>query len=180
MFPDAARYRDTMGPDWAQIEVLYGMLADVAPSPVVTLNRAVAVAETAGPEAALALVEPLLEEPALRLQHRVHAVHGHLLERLGRTEESRRHLAEFKRIEADLRRMEQLQAEIAKAPKNPAPRREMGLICLRNGQDQEALRWLYGVLDTHPNDHATHEALANHFQARGDTDRAFYHRSRAR
>jgi Flp pilus assembly protein TadD len=102
------------------------------------------------------------------------------LERLGRTEESRLHLAEFKRIEADLRRMEQLQAEIAKAPNNPAPRREMGLICLRNGQDQEALRWLYGVLDTHPNDRATHEALANHFQARGDTDRAFYHRSRAR
>jgi len=102
------------------------------------------------------------------------------LERLGRTEESRVHLAEFKRIEADLRRMEQLQAEIAKAPKNPAPRREMGLICLRNGQDQEALRWLYGVLDTHPNDRATHEALANHFQSRGDTDRAFYHRSRAR
>ena len=75
---EAAAAADT---DWAQIEVLYGMLADLAPSPVVTLNRAVAIAETAGPEAALAMVEPLLDEPALRRQHRVHAVHGHLLER---------------------------------------------------------------------------------------------------
>ena len=84
-----AEATDATATDWAQIEVLYTMLAELAPSPVVTLNRAVAIAETTGPEAALALVEPLLAEPALRRQHRVHAVQGHLLERLGRTEESR-------------------------------------------------------------------------------------------
>jgi predicted RNA polymerase sigma factor len=75
--------------DWAQIEVLYGMLADLTPGPVVTLNRAVAVAETSGPQAALELVEPLLEDPALRRTHRLHAVHAHLLERAGRVDEAR-------------------------------------------------------------------------------------------
>jgi RNA polymerase sigma factor (sigma-70 family) len=75
--------------DWAQIEVLYGMLADLTPGPVVTLNHAVAVAETRGPQAGLAMVEPLLDEPALRRTHRVHAVHAHLLERAGRADEAR-------------------------------------------------------------------------------------------
>ncbi len=75
--------------DWAQIEVLYDMLADLTPGPVVTLNRAVAVAETRGPEAGLALVEPLLDDPALRRTHRLHAVRAHLLERAGRRDEAR-------------------------------------------------------------------------------------------
>ena len=75
--------------DWAQIEVLYGMLADLTPGPVVTLNRAVAVAETRGPEAALAMVEPLLDDRALQRTHRLHAVHAHLLERAGRRDEAR-------------------------------------------------------------------------------------------
>ncbi|MBF4764620.1 sigma-70 family RNA polymerase sigma factor [Nocardioides islandensis] len=75
--------------DWVQIEVLYGMLADLAPGPVVTLNHAVAVAETRGPQAGLAMVEPLLDDPALRRTHRVHAVHAHLLERAGRVDEAR-------------------------------------------------------------------------------------------
>ena len=69
--------------DWAQIEVLYGMLADLTPGPVVTLNHAVAVGETRGPEAALAMLAPLFDEPALRRTHRLHAVHAHLLERAG-------------------------------------------------------------------------------------------------
>ena len=75
--------------DWAQVAALYAMLADVAPSPVVTLNRSVAVAEVEGPDAGLALVEPLLDHPALRRGHRVHAVHAHLLERSGRPVEAR-------------------------------------------------------------------------------------------
>jgi RNA polymerase sigma factor (sigma-70 family) len=68
--------------DWAQIEVLYGMLADLTPGPV-------AVAETRGAEAGLALVEPLLDDPSLRRTHRLHAVHAHLLERAGRRDEAR-------------------------------------------------------------------------------------------
>lgn len=77
---EAPTYSDT---DWQQIAILYSMLDRVAPSPAVTLNRAVAVAESGGPEAGLALVEPLLEQPAMRRHHRTHAVRAHLLERRG-------------------------------------------------------------------------------------------------
>jgi predicted RNA polymerase sigma factor len=65
------------------------MLESVAPGPVVTLNHAVAVAEVDGPAAALALLEPLLADRQLRHHHRLHAVHGHLLERSGRPAEAR-------------------------------------------------------------------------------------------
>jgi predicted RNA polymerase sigma factor len=82
---EAATAADT---DWAQIDVLYGMLERLAPSPVVTMNHAVAVAEVGGPRAGLDLVEPLRSDRALRRHHRLHAVRAHLLERLGETEEA--------------------------------------------------------------------------------------------
>ncbi|MBF6328898.1 RNA polymerase sigma factor [Nocardia transvalensis] len=69
--------------DWRQISLLYGMLARVAPSPIVTLNRAVAVGMALGPEAGLALVDPLLDDPAMLRHHRTHAVRAHLLEMAG-------------------------------------------------------------------------------------------------
>lgn len=94
--------------------------------------------------------------------HEIHFQLGRCLELLGRLDESRYHLDEFKRIEADLRRMELLLAEIAKDPGDPSPRREVGTICLRNGQTQEGLRWLNGVLETHPGDPATLRLLATY------------------
>ncbi|MGA9747373.1 MAG: DUF6596 domain-containing protein [Nocardioides sp.] len=69
--------------DWPQIALLYAMLHDLAPGPAVTLNRAVAVAMTAGPVAGLAMLAPLLEDPAMRRHHRTHAVRAHLLEMVG-------------------------------------------------------------------------------------------------
>jgi RNA polymerase sigma factor (sigma-70 family) len=101
--------------DWAQIVVLYDLLADLAPSPIVSLNRAVAVAETEGAQAALALVEPLLDEAALRRQHRVHAVHGHLLERLGRVDEARAAYAVAARLATSVPEQRYLQARAAAA-----------------------------------------------------------------
>jgi RNA polymerase sigma factor (sigma-70 family) len=77
---EAARAEDT---DWEQIDVLYGMLDMVSPGPVVTLNRAVAVAVVRGPAAGLALLDPLLEDRRLRRHHRLHAVRAHLLEMQG-------------------------------------------------------------------------------------------------
>jgi RNA polymerase sigma factor (sigma-70 family) len=74
---EARRPRDT---DWAQIEVLYRMLEEVAPSPVVTLNHAVAVAMMDGPAAGLRLIEPLVTDKHLARSHRIHAVRAHLLE----------------------------------------------------------------------------------------------------
>jgi predicted RNA polymerase sigma factor len=71
------------GTDWRQITLLYAMLARVAPSPVVTLNQAVALGMAFGPEAGLPLIGPLLDDPAMRRHHRTHAVHAHLLEMTG-------------------------------------------------------------------------------------------------
>ena len=80
--------------DWARIVELYGMLADVAPSPIVELNRAVAVGMASGPEAALPIVDALQEEPALQNYHLLWSVRGDLLVKLGRKEEARQ---EFER-----------------------------------------------------------------------------------
>ena len=99
--------------DWAQVVVLYDLLGNLAPSPVVSLNRAVAVAETEGAESALALVVPLLDDPALRRQHRVHAVHAHLLERLGRTDEAGAAYAVAARLATSVPEQRYLQARAA-------------------------------------------------------------------
>ncbi|WP_406332336.1 RNA polymerase sigma factor [Streptomyces sp. NBC_00203] len=99
----AYAYEDT---DWAQIATLYGLLAARSPSPVVELNRAVAVSMAEGPEPALALVDGLATEPALRDYHLLPSVRGDLLARLGRTAEAR---AEFARA-ASLARNERERA----------------------------------------------------------------------
>jgi RNA polymerase sigma factor (sigma-70 family) len=80
--------------DWEAIVALYDALAQIAPSPVVELNRAVAIGMTFGPEAALVLVDELAAEPALKGYHWLPSVRGDLLAKLGRQEEAR---AEFER-----------------------------------------------------------------------------------
>nr|WP_322621439.1 DUF6596 domain-containing protein [Streptomyces acidicola] len=88
--------------DWTRIAALYGLLAARTPSPVVELNRAVAVSMADGPGPALEIVDRLAAEPALRDYHLLPSVRGDLLDRLGRTEEAR---AEFERA-AELTRNE--------------------------------------------------------------------------
>jgi RNA polymerase sigma factor (sigma-70 family) len=83
--------------DWTRIASLYGVLNEVAPSPVVELNRAVAVSMADGPAAGLALVDRLTGEPALRGYHLLPSVRGDLLAKLGRAGEAR---AEFERAAA--------------------------------------------------------------------------------
>jgi RNA polymerase sigma-70 factor, ECF subfamily len=80
--------------DWARIAALYSELAEVAPSPVVELNRAVAVGMAWGPAAGLELVNPLASDPAMQNYHLLPSVRGDLLKKLGRMEEAR---AEFER-----------------------------------------------------------------------------------
>ena len=87
----AVRYEDT---DWTTIATLYDRLAALTPSPVVELNRAVAVSMAEGPAAGLELVDALVADPALRDYHLLPSVRGDLLERLGRRAEAR---AEFER-----------------------------------------------------------------------------------
>jgi predicted RNA polymerase sigma factor len=87
----AVRAEDT---DWVRIASLYGALALIAPSPIVELNRAVAVSMADGPDAGLALVDALLDEPALRHYHLLPSVRGDLLVKVGRSAEAK---AEFER-----------------------------------------------------------------------------------
>jgi RNA polymerase sigma-70 factor, ECF subfamily len=83
--------------DWRRIAELYGALGALAPSPVVELNRAVAVAMAEGPAAGLALVDALAGEPALRGYHLLPSARADLLSRLGRLAEAR---LEFERAAA--------------------------------------------------------------------------------
>lgn len=75
--------------DWARMAALYAELARITPSPVVELNRAVAVSRHAGPAAGLAVLAPLLDEPALARYPWLSAVRGDLLQQLGRADEAR-------------------------------------------------------------------------------------------
>jgi predicted RNA polymerase sigma factor len=75
--------------DWARIVALYDGLAALTGSPVVELNRAVALTMAFGPEAGLELVDSLTDDPALRGYHLLPSVRGDLLVRLGRTAEAR-------------------------------------------------------------------------------------------
>jgi len=80
--------------DWPRIAALYDAVAQLAPSPVVELNRAVAVGMAFGPAAGLDLVDALIPDPSLQAYHLLPAVRGDLLRKLGRSEEAR---AEFER-----------------------------------------------------------------------------------
>ncbi|UNO43841.1 RNA polymerase sigma factor [Streptomyces sp. MST-110588] len=84
-----ARARTAEETDWRRIAALYEALARIGPSPVVELNRAVAVAMAYGPGPALDLVDALAAEPSLRGYHLLPSVRGDLLERLERYEEAR-------------------------------------------------------------------------------------------
>jgi RNA polymerase sigma factor (sigma-70 family) len=97
-----ARARSAEATDWARIVGLYAKLGEATPSPIIELNRAVALAMLFGPEAGLAIVDALMLEPALKTYHLLPSVRGDLLKKLGRLDEARR---EFERA-ADLTRNE--------------------------------------------------------------------------
>ena len=92
-----ARARTPEDTDWARIVGLYGALARLVPSPVVELNRAVALAMHLGPAAGLQIVDALGSEPALKAYHLLPSVRGDLLQKLGRFDEAR---GEFERAAA--------------------------------------------------------------------------------
>ena len=89
-----ARARTSEETDWPQIAALYDALAQLTPSPVIELNRAVAVAMAFGPAAGLEIVDELRSEPSLQNYHLLPAVRGDFLLKLGRLDEAR---AEFER-----------------------------------------------------------------------------------
>jgi RNA polymerase sigma factor (sigma-70 family) len=92
-----ARARTSDETNWVRIAALYAVLAQLMPSPVVELNRAVALAMAFGPQAGLDVVDTLVAEPSLASYHLLPSVRGDLLEKLGRFDEAR---AEFERAAA--------------------------------------------------------------------------------
>lgn len=84
-----ARARSAEETDWTRITALYDALAQLTPSPVVELNRAVAYAMAFGPAAGLEIIEPLRLEASLKGYHLLPSVRGDLLAKLGRFEEAR-------------------------------------------------------------------------------------------
>ena len=92
-----ARARTAAATDWARIVALYDALAELTPSAVVELNRAVAVGMAFGPAAGLELVDALISEPSLKTYHFLPSVRGDLLAKLGRHDEAR---LEFERAAA--------------------------------------------------------------------------------
>ncbi|HWX10558.1 MAG TPA: RNA polymerase sigma factor [Trinickia sp.] len=107
-----ARTRTAAETDWVQIVALYDALAQVSPSPVVELNRAVAVGMAFGPEAGFAIVETLSTAPALARYHWLPSVRGDLLAKLGRCEDAR---IEFERAAAMTQNGRERQMLLARA-----------------------------------------------------------------
>ncbi|WP_308290261.1 sigma-70 family RNA polymerase sigma factor [Mumia sp. zg.B53] len=104
--------------DWAQISVLYAMLDAVAPSPAVTLNRAVAVGMAVGPAEGLALVDDLLTDPAMQRHHRTHAVRAHLLESAGELAGARAAYERAAALTASLPEQRYLNRRAARLPRS--------------------------------------------------------------
>ncbi len=107
-----ARARTAAATDWVQIVALYDALAQAAPSPVVELNRAVAVGMAFGPAAGLALVDALIADASLPNYHWLPSVRGDLLAKLGRADEAR---AEFERAAGMTRNVRERELLLARA-----------------------------------------------------------------
>lgn len=104
-----ARARTPEQTDWERVVAFYDGLAAIAGSPVVRLNRAVAVGMAFGPAAGLELLDSLANEPALAGYHLLPAARGELLERLGRSEEASAEFARAAGLTGNAREREQLQ-----------------------------------------------------------------------
>ena len=106
--------------DWTRITELYAMLAQLAPSPVVELNRAVAVSMAFGPVAGLELVDALTAEPTLANYHLLPTVRGDLLFRLGRFDEARPEFERAASLTQNMRERELLLGRARACAREPA------------------------------------------------------------
>jgi predicted RNA polymerase sigma factor len=120
--PRALAPQDT---DWPRIVDLYAELAQLTPSPVVELNRAVAVAMAFGPAAGLQLIDTLTSEPSLKSYHLLPSVRGDFLFKLGRFAEAQQEFARAASLTRNAREREFLLARVrasAQSSPPPAPR----------------------------------------------------------
>jgi len=119
-----ARARTAAETDWLRISALYDALAQLTPSPIVDLNRAVAVGMAFGPAAGLELADTLVAEPSLKSYHLLPAVRGDLLAKLGRFDEARTEFERAASLTRNAREKDLLLSRAASAGEatSPAPR----------------------------------------------------------
>jgi RNA polymerase sigma factor (sigma-70 family) len=115
-----ARARTAAETDWSRIAGLYAELAALVRSPIVELNRAVAVGMAEGPEAGLSIVDNLMREPALKTYHLLPSVRGDLLHKLGRHEEARAAFEAAAALAGNRREQELLRRRAAEAAADAA------------------------------------------------------------
>jgi tetratricopeptide (TPR) repeat protein len=103
-------------------------------------------------------------------------VFSQCLKKCGKTGEYQASIDRLEKIRADFQRLDEILRLVQKDPRDPAPRCEAGLIYLRNGHNQEGMRWLTSALREDSRHGPTHQALADHFQQRGDPEQEAFHR----
>jgi RNA polymerase sigma factor (sigma-70 family) len=118
-----ARARIADQTDWARIVELYGELAQLSPSPIVELNRAVAISMASGPAAALAVVDQLENESALKDYHLLPSVRGNLLKKLGRLQEAGKEFERAASLTRNVRERDLLLERAAACARGEAPAR---------------------------------------------------------
>lgn len=126
-----------------------------------------------------ARAEPLLRRAVAADPHDRLAYHNLFLclQRQNKPQEAEAVRLRLEKVHGDLKRLDHLLThEVQRAPNDPTPRYEAGTILLRNGQDQEALRWFGLALRCDPLHRPTHQALADYFENKGQAERAAYHR----
>jgi predicted Zn-dependent protease len=101
------------------------------------------------------------------------------LSQQGKASEAAEYAARLEAIEAEMKRLEEVYKKMSQSPNDAGLRHEAGLICLRNGQDAEALRWLTGALQLDPAYAPAHEALARYYDRTGQPALAARHRQLA-
>jgi RNA polymerase sigma-70 factor (ECF subfamily) len=116
-----ARARTAAETDWTRIAALYAALVQLVPSPVIELNRAVAVSMAFGPEAGLELVDQLTSEPSLKGYHLLPGVRGDFLAKLGRFDEARRELERAASLTKNTRERELLLERAAACARGERP-----------------------------------------------------------
>jgi RNA polymerase sigma-70 factor (ECF subfamily) len=118
-----ARARTPEQTDWARIVELYGELARLSPSPIVELNRAVAISMASGPAAALNVVDELMSEPALKDYHLLPSVRGDFLSKLGRLQEAAKEFERAALLTRNTRERDLLMERAAACARGEVPSR---------------------------------------------------------
>lgn len=129
-------------------------------------------------EGAAAAAEGWLRRAVMREPHNREANYclAQCLEALGNREEAKKYQDAVQRITTDLKRLTEINRELAKSPRDPALRYEMGVLLLRNGEDRRGHVWLASALELDPHHRPTHQALAEYYERSGQPARAAQHR----